>query len=168
MQLLSLSIARFPSSCHSEERSDEESRNIHVNVFRFFTNAQNYKALYCFLHLNLVRTIKNNAPVSVSQRSRIRCFTDTAALLHECGCVNRWDTSRFFIKVLILMQEMQASFNFLSISLFGCICSMQMCCNTCKFTDFLASLATRFFTTCQCYPLWIRELNNACISCMRF
>ena len=43
------------------------------------------------------------------------------------------------------MQDMQASFNYLFISWFGCICDMQMCCKTCKFTDFLACLAMRFF-----------------------
>ena len=47
-ELLSLFIAKFPSSCHSEERSDEESGSIHVYVYRFFTNAQNDKVLYCF------------------------------------------------------------------------------------------------------------------------
>ena len=51
------------------------------------------------------------------------------------------------------MQEMQALFNYLFISRFECICDMQMYCKTCKFTDFLASLATRFFTTCHSYPL---------------
>ena len=45
------------------------------------------------------------------------------------------------------MQEMQSLFNYLFISWFGCICFMQMCCKTCKFTDFLATLATRFIST---------------------
>ena len=51
------------------------------------------------------------------------------------------------------MQEMQALFNYLFISMFECIYDMQMCCKTCKFTDFLARLATHFFTTCHSYPL---------------
>ena len=66
------------------------------------------------------------------------------------------------------MQDMQASFNYLFISWFGCICDMQMCCKTCKFTDILACLAMRFFTTCQRYLLCISELCVACMSCMRF
>ena len=51
------------------------------------------------------------------------------------------------------MQDMQATFNYLFISWFECICDMQMCCKTCKFTDFLACLAMRFFITCQRYSL---------------
>ena len=83
---------------------------------------------------------------NVVSRIRLRCFTNAAALLHEYGCVNRWDTSRLLIKVPNLMQDMQASFNYLLISWFWCICSMQMCCKTCKFTDLLAILATHFFS----------------------
>ena len=51
------------------------------------------------------------------------------------------------------MQEMQALFNYLFISMFECICDMQMYCKTCKLRKFLASLATRFFTTCHSYLL---------------
>ena len=43
------------------------------------------------------------------------------------------------------MQEMQALFNYLFISWFGCICDMQTRCKTCKFLISLQALQ-RVFT----------------------
>ena len=51
------------------------------------------------------------------------------------------------------MQDMQAYANQLYIRWFCCICFYEMCCKTCKFLNFLARLATRFFITCQRYVL---------------